>query len=219
MDEDAELLFPDLPSSSTGASQQVLQDGSLNPSLPDRSGSDVDPPLQYDQRGGPGTNMVHFQEYNLVPQTADVSENAIRHQGGQETFSDLGFRLDSLGTPMNITPGAGHGILTPTNDDVDAISDGQGHDYFKRVTFAQATVDPRNLIMESPEQALVVGPIYGGTVPPTGLNQQSSLLESEPSNMPTRFAEGQEGQTAEQQISSNGQFDEFVFTPVGKYAA
>lgn len=37
--------------------------------------------------------------------------------------------------------------------------------------------------------------------------------------MPTIFAEGQEGQTAEQQISSNEQIDEFVFTPVGMYAA
>tara|TARA_R110002060_G_scaffold53944_4_gene64618 strand:+ start:46 stop:255 length:210 start_codon:yes stop_codon:yes gene_type:complete len=61
---------------------------------------------------------------------------------------------------MNIIPGAGHGILTPTNDDVDAISDGQGHDYFKSVTVAQATVDPRNLIMDSPEQTLVVDPGY-----------------------------------------------------------
>ena len=46
MDEDAKLLFPDLTSSSTGASQQVLHDVSLNASPPGRSGLNIDPSIQ-----------------------------------------------------------------------------------------------------------------------------------------------------------------------------
>lgn len=114
MDEDAKLLFPDLTSSSTGASEQVLHDVSLNASPPGRSGLDIDPSIQvvgadedntemdvqHDQREGPGTNIDHSQEHDVAPQTADGSGNAIRYQGGQDTFANLDFRLDSLGTPL-----------------------------------------------------------------------------------------------------------------------
>ncbi|KAG4414620.1 hypothetical protein IFR04_012226 [Cadophora malorum] len=114
MDEDAKLLFPDLTSSSTGASEQVLHDVSLNASPPGRSGLDIDPSIQvvgadedntemdvqHDQREGPGTNIDYSQEHDVAPQTADGSGNAIRYQGGQDTFANLDFRLDSLGTPL-----------------------------------------------------------------------------------------------------------------------